>query len=219
MFKNITIVILLIMVLILGGTSGVFGYLYFTKNNEYADLLARALEGGSDISPATEEDSATTPTIITFEDTPLDVSFNYPSTWSLAMGTNVSEDFAYEPVYGRILQNYKATLTKGTSVLTFEKNLGAIDGFPSLVDKSTVDFVEVSGDLIRYKQPAETKWKYVQWMSCDDFAEMFGSPAATEVCLSSFYPGFGNWANIAYISASSEADLLEADQIVVSALN
>lgn len=215
MFKNISIFILLVLVLIFGTVGGVFGYLYWTKNNEYNALLAKSI----DTSDTTDSVISYATTSVTFEDTPLEVALEYPSTWELKLGTKVSEDFAYEPVYGRILEEYKATLTKGSSVLKFEKILGAVDGFPNLVDKSTVDFAEVQGNLIRYKLPSESKWKYVQWLNCEDFSEMFGSPTASEVCLSTFYSGFGNWANIAYITASSETDLLEADQIVISALN
>jgi len=218
MIKNFLNVFLLILVLILGAGSGIFGYLYYTKNNEYNDLLTRVNDGTEVVGSETDT-TVSGPVSVTFEDTPLEVSFQYPSTWKLVLGTNVSEDFAYEPVYGRLLQNYKATLKKGTSTLTFEKILGAVDGFPTTVDKSTIDFEEVEGNLVRYKQPSESKWKYVQVLNCDDFSELFGAPAASDTCVSTFYSGFGNWANIAYVTASNEADLAEADQIVISALN
>lgn len=224
MFKNIFLVIFLVLIIVLGAASGIFGYLYFNKVNEYNNLLATSLEqNNSENTTNNAENSSgnnSDTQMIKFQDISLDINLEYPSTWKLALDTKVSDDFAYDPVYGRIIQQYKATLTKGSSVVTFEKILGAVDGFPNKIKPASLDYLKVNDKLVRYKQSSETKWKYVQLVNCDDVAELFtDSVSSDEVCVSTFYDGFGNYANISYVTPSSELDLTEADQIAVSALN
>ena len=228
MIKNFLVIFLLITTLLFGMGSGIFGYLYVTKNNEYSDLLAKTLDSQNLLGNlATNFDSSNKDEIITmqndsiikFEDKFLKVRLEYPESWTLVLDTKITDEFAYEPVYGRIVQQYTSTLTKTSSKVTFEKIIGAVDGFPALIDKSKIDFIEINGSLIRYKEKSAVEWKYAEWLDCSDFVEIFGSPTASEVCISSFFPGFGNFANSAKVIAGDEQSLKEADKIAISALN
>ena len=229
MIKKILLAIFVISTVILGTTTGIFGYLYFAKANDYSKLLSQALEDGvtaietnaSDKSDLNEDSVATKPILINFKDDALDINLDYPSSWKLSLDTEISEDFAYEPVYGRVIQNYTATLNKGTSRLIFKKILGAVDGFPNKIKPTELNYVEVTADLVRYKQTDEAIWNYVQLLNCSDFeGELFSEPAAVdEVCVSPFYGGFGNWANVAQLTGNNTTDFEEADQIAISALN
>ncbi len=214
MIKNILLIFFLILIVVLGTSAGILGYLYSTKNSDYNKLLAESM-----LKPE-EPTVETVSKQISFTDESLEINFKYLDTWNLSLDTKVSEDFAYDPVYGRVLQQYQATLTKGTSALEFKKVLGAVDGFPNKVKEADMDFVKVNTKLVRYKEKSETKWRYAEELDCADFADYFGSPAASdEICVSTFYPGFGIYANTATVSSTKSEDLVEADAIAVSALN
>jgi len=219
MIKNIFLILFVVITLVLGTTTGVFGYLYSTKNNEYNKLLTQSLDKSSD-TVIIEEDTKVPDIIINFSDKSLEIDLDYPSSWTLTLDTKISDDFAYEPVYGRIIEQYEATLKKGGAALVFEKILGAVDGFPNKIKKSQVDFIEVSSKLARYKLTSESEWQYVQLLTCSDYNELFDSPAEVgEICVTNFYNGFGVYANTARVSGGDITELEESDQIVISALN
>lgn len=204
----------------------VFAALYINSQNELkvkdAELAACAVQKSSEdtscptLDPISEE--------LSFIDNGESIEVIYPSTWSGELTTNISDDYAFEPEYGRVISTYNYTLTKAGSTLQFLRIMGGVDGFPTGLTASTHDWVSIPGtDIVRYSSIGENVWSYVEEIDCTTLGEPFFSAeevATFDVCIGSFFPGFGvSGASVATID-TEDADLLaEADLIAKSALN
>lgn len=204
----------------------VFAVLYINSQNEIkvkdAELTACSTQKSTEepICPAPEDSTDQ----IAFIDNGESIEVIYPISWEGELTTNISDDYAFEPEYGRVISTYNYTLTKDTAVLEFQRIMGGVDGFPSGLKTTTHDWVNVVGtDLLRYSDKDENQWSYVEEVDCDSLGEPFFSAeevSTFDVCIGSFFPGFGvSGASVVTINESNAELLLEADLIVKSALN
>lgn len=202
----------------------VFGFLFFRTQATLNDREVSLARANDRILSLEAEQSTDLPTentetgLLIFEDVGADILIRYPSSWDLVVDTDMSEEFAYEPVYGRILQDYDIVLSKDTVSLEFNRILGAVDGFGSGIKASEYEIVEVSDSIVRYSELGTNIWSYVETIDCDEI-EMFldESPESYDLCVGSFFPGFANiGAADVTIITSDELVLSEADAIVLS---
>lgn len=205
----------------------VFAVLYINSQNELKlkDTSLALCNSQKSQDSCVEEEDISESLEYTFTDDGQDISITYPTTWTGILTTTISPEFAYEPVYGRIATGYEYNLTKSGVNLKFQKLMGAVDGFPSGLSSTEHDWAEVSGtNILRFSSKGENNWRYAEIIDCSTLVDgpFFTAEelASFDVCIGSFFPGFGNLgANIVTIQTSNSTLLLEADLIVKSALN
>lgn len=207
----------------------VFTLLYFQSQNQL-NVKTEELVLCKSASTSTTQQCDSTPlaaeskTETTFRDIGQDIKVTYPTTWTADLNTGISTDFAYEPIYGRIINKYELTLTKSSTELKFVKILGAVGGFASGLKAANEDWQKIEGsNLVRYSNKGKNDWKYSTEVKCSDLSpEMYGADelAGFEICVNPFFAGFGTLgASNVSIKSSNKVILEEADKIVVSALN
>ncbi len=192
------------------------------KNVELAACLAKPTESTTTCPDLTAP--TTGPTELTFKDEGQSIEVVYPSTWTGTLNTKLSEDFAYEPEYGKVISKYEFLVKKGGATLKFTRILGGVDGFADGLKTSTHDWSIIAGtDLIRISQKGENDWKYTHTVDCSTLGDPFFTPsevASFDICVGSFFPGFGiTGASTANIKTGDATLLEEADQIVKSTMN
>lgn len=206
----------------------IFAVLYINSQNEIkvknAELVACTVKANTDEVTTTACQETNTPAEYTFKDDGQGIKITYPTSWTGVLTTKVSTDFAYTPEYGKVISTYEYNLTKSGATLKFKEILAGIDGFGTGLKTSSFDYKVITGtNLVRYSAKGANDWKYVQKVDCSTFGEPMFDPAEVatyEVCVSSFFPGFGtNNASFATIKTSDATLLDEADQIAKSALN
>jgi len=205
----------------------IFAVLYLNSQNEIKVKNAELASCNTDKVIPTEV-TCPTPTTGTTENTFIDngqsIEVRYPTSWTGVLTTNITDDYAYEPEYGRVITKYDYTLTKSGTSLKFSRIMGAVDGFPSGLKVATHDWFEIPGtDVLRYSDKDQNVWQYVSKIDCAEIGEPFFTPvevASFGVCIASFFPGFGvSGASVATINSLNATILGEADLIVKSALN
>jgi hypothetical protein len=206
----------------------IFVVLYITSQNDIkiknAELALCLTNNTNNCVPTQNESESIQSTEQKFVDAGQNINIDYPSSWVGELDTSISTDFAYEPIYGRVIEKYDFNLTKSATTLKFSKILGGVDGFPDGIKSVTHDWVEISGtDLVRVSDKGANKWRYVEMLNCATLGEPFFTPAEVasfDLCIGSFFPGFGTLgASSVSINSSNSVLLEEADLIVKSALN
>lgn len=219
--KRFLLGILITLLLVFIATTAIFAFLFFrtqtdlnSRNTELSNSLLEIEDLDSDTSGLNEIPSE----LITFEDVGADIIIEYPSSWNLIVDTDMSEEFAYEPVYGRILEDYDITLDKAGGNIVFDRILGAIDGFGSGLKESSSDIFEVTDSIVRYATKGESDWSYAKLISCSDIEMFLDEPASDyDFCIEPFFSDIANIGATQVTVSSSNADvLLEADSIVIS---
>lgn len=204
----------------------IFAVLYLNSQNELkvkdAELASCAVQKSGDDTACPTLDSMDEE--ISFVDNGESIEVVYPYTWTGELTTNISDDYAFEPEYGRVISTYNYTLTKSGATLQFLRIMGGVDGFPTGLTASTHDWVSIAGtDIVRYSSIGENLWSYVEEIDCATLGEPFFSAeevATFDVCIGSFFPGFGvSGASVATVDTADAELLAEADLIAKSALN
>lgn len=201
--------------------------LFLVKNNEVNELSSRIESAGDSSSSDSEmigDDSSLCPSstcqeMYTFVDDGFDISIEFPLTWTGVLTTNIQPEFVYDPITGVVIQDYLYTLTKGSSELKFEQILAAIDGFPNGLSEDEYEIVEVSSDLLRYRSIGAPGWGYGERLDCSEISGEIIDLTAFTYCVSPFTNFANNFAGDVTLVSSSSADIAEADQIVISAIN
>lgn len=222
-----TIILGCLVILFLAGlvSTTIFVVLYLNSQNEIKlkDVQIAACQNAENkeqnICPEIPEEED-----LAFTDIGQNIEVLYPSSWVGVLNTEISDDFAYEPIYGRVISVYEYTLTKASTNIKFEKVLPAVDGFPSGLTSEEYNWVEISGtNVLRFASIGSNTWKYVSKIDCESLGEPFFTEeevANFDMCIGSFFPGFGTLgASNVTVQSSSEDLLSEADLIVKSAIN
>lgn len=209
-------------------SSTTFIVLYISSQNELGSKTSELnmCINERDTTPSCNDEVLTDSEIKTvqFKDDGQDISITYPLAWQGALTTEISSDFVYDPVYGRVITKYEYNLTKSGVTLKFLKLIGAVDGFPLGLKSTDSDWVQVSGtNIVRYSNKGENDWKYVEILDCSEMAGPFFTEeeiSSFDLCVGSFFPGFGSLgANSLTIKTSNAQILQESDLIAKSALN
>ena len=206
----------------------IFAVLYINSKNEIkvknVELAACLAKPADTTTKCPDSTTTSTSTNLTFKDEGQSIEVVYPSTWVGTLNTKLSDDFAYEPEYGKVISKYEFDLKKGGATLRFSRILGGVDGFADGLKSSTHDWKVISGtDLIRVSQKGENDWKYTYTVDCSTLGDPFFTPAEVasfDICVGSFYPGFGVYGASTAVIKTGDATLLEeADEIAKSAMN
>lgn len=213
---------MVMLIVILFILAAAFGYLFFNVSTK-ADAMKLQIDSlQQELAEENSADSdtpAVEPTTTNFVDIGMEINLEYPLSWTMELNTEATDDFVYEPIYGRVIETYELILVKQGTELHFTKILGAVDGFPAGLDTATMDHVDISNDIMRISEKDQNKWSYVNKLSCDDYSGEPFDMSEFEICYSTFFPGFGKYANDVSMNSSDLTLLAEADEIVLSAIN
>lgn len=172
------------------------------------------VEEDSEVSEEDMEDSdtvtAATPTTVSYGDSSIGLSFDFPSTWSVGADFDLVDDGSGTD---RLLDFYKVELTKGTSALAFRFVFLATGIYGSTFLESEYEIVELGNNVLRTKAAGEDLWVYAQKIECTEmtgFAEYCGLPA------------FRSSTDRIYgivLNSNDAAVIEEADGIALSSIN
>ncbi|MFS8131090.1 MAG: hypothetical protein ACMG57_03860 [Candidatus Dojkabacteria bacterium] len=212
---------LLIIILVISTTA--LGVLFVVRTNDFNNSQNEITKIKADLKTAQDkiielQAAAKDPNAkLTFKDTGLGAEVIYPASWTPTSKTDESVDSATGIVR---LNNVELKLTKGTTVITFNRKFAAIGDIGVGYPAATFDIKVVNDKLIRVADKGSSSWSYKTKISCVDALDV---PTGTDVCgTGSFFPGFGTAsgsAGFASVDVKDTALLDEIDAIVASSLN
>lgn len=202
-------------------STGAFAYLFFSQSTKAGVLELQVESLQNTLASLESEEGDTSPESNTtkFVDIGMEINLEYPLSWTMELNTQSTDDFVYEPIYGRVIEKYELILVKNATELKFTKILGAVDGFPAGFNDSEMDYIDLGNNLMRISENGANEWSYVQKLACSDYTGEPFDMSEYDICYANFFPGFGKYANYAGINSSDLTLLSEADNIVLSALN
>jgi hypothetical protein len=249
MKKKIVLLSLLSVVVVgLITTSSVLGYVAYQKNDDVKDLKQQVEDlglkveedkDGNDVVTNTntstdangvattdsdDDTTGTCPETLTFTDTGMEVSIDYPISWTPVQ--NVEVDNSSAPV---LASKYEIRFAKSGATLYFAKILGGVGAISMPIQSSAheyyilPDFTVTNStgtyQIVRYKEIGGTTWNYVQVDDCANLPT--GETSDVNICFIPFIPNFGRdgLAPVASVSNASAVLLAEADEILKSAID
>ncbi|MEO6729500.1 MAG: hypothetical protein ABIM99_06285 [Candidatus Dojkabacteria bacterium] len=220
-FLSRLLLTLVVIILVISTTA--LGVLFVVRSNDYNNSQNELSKVKEDLKAAQGkildlQAAAKDPnTKLTFSDTGLGIKVEFPASWTPISNTKVELE---STTTATTLKSLEVKFTKTGATVTFSRLFGPVGDLAVGYPTSTYDVKEVSSKIIRVADKGTNKWSYKAKVDCADAIEV---PAGTTVCGSgSFFPGFGTGggaASFASVETSDATLLLEADTIVVSALN
>lgn len=215
-------ILIILLIIILLGSTVLFAVLFFVKNGEVTNLQTQVnnlnsqlVQGGSQCDLECDE-------MREFRDEGLNITVEYHNSWEGILNTDIIDgSFVYDPYTGLVISNYVYTLTKGSAQLVFSKEFRAIDGFPSGLNEGETEYVVLNDEVVRYKPEGSTQWSYVTSVDCsEETSPEVDDLSGADVCIVAFFSGFGDtYASYATVNTDDPTLLTEADLIVSSTLN
>lgn len=188
----------------------------FKANTNVSNLESKITSLESQLNnQSSENDNVST---LRFEDRSMEIKFDYPSDWNLLMDTMITEEFAYEPIYGRIAQDYIISVGKNGSRLQIINELSAVDGFPDGFKTGEMDYVEVNNDVMRIADKNSNGWNYVSKADCAEMSSELIDLSEFDVCYTPFAPQISKFPVRIEIESKDSEILKEADSIILSAI-